>query len=330
MWTHRVRPAPHDTQRMPPVAAPPATAARSFTPADTVLLLALAAMWGGSFLFIKVALNGLTPLWIVVGRTVVGAAVLLVVLHVRGRRLPRSATMWRHLLVLGMLSNAIPWSAIAWAQQAIPSGLAALLMAVVPSSTLIVSAIVGLEHITATRAVGLLLALSGVGLTVAADLDDAGRVIAILTVVGATLLYACGAVYAKRYVSGTSAPLAIATGQLLTAVAVTVPVTLLVDPLPDVAGLSLPVVGSMAALGVFGTGLAFLLFYVLIARVGATNTTMVTYLIPIVAVVVGALVLGERLGVAALAGGVLIGAGIWLAQRGTRPSAIQQFEELHP
>ncbi len=312
------------------MATPPATAARSFTPADTVLLLVLASMWGCSFLFIKVALDGLTPLWIVVGRTLVGAAVLLVVLRARGRSLPRARRVWRHLFVLGILSNAVPWGAVAWAQQAIPSGLAALLMAVVPSSTLIVSAIVGLERITTTRAVGLLLALSGVGVTVAADLDDAGRVVAILTIVGATLLYACGAVYAKRYVSGISAPLAIATGQVLAAAAVTVPVALVAEPLPDPTALTLPVVGAMLALGVFGTGLAFLLFYMLIARVGATNTTMVTYLIPIVAVVAGAAVLGERLGLTALAGGALIGVGIWLAQRGTRPTPIQQLEELHP
>jgi drug/metabolite transporter (DMT)-like permease len=304
-------------------------AARGFAPADTALLVTLALMWGCSFLFIEIALEGLTPLWIVTARTVTGAFVLLVVLGIRGRSLPRSRTMWRHLLVLGLLSNAVPWAAVAWAQQAIPSGLTALLMALVPSSTLIVSALIGLERVTTTRAIGLLLAMSGVGITVAADLDDTGRVLAILTVVAATLLYACATVYAKRYVSGTEGPLTIATGQLLTALAVVVPAALVVDPIPDVAQLSLPVIGAVIALGVFGTGLAFLLFYMLVARVGATNTTMVTYLIPIVAVVAGAVVLGERLGLAALAGGVLIGLGIWLAQRGTRPSAIEQLEELH-
>ena len=305
------------------------SAARGFAPADTALLVTLALMWGCSFLFIKVALDGVTPLWIVVGRTGVGAVVLLVVLHLRGRRLSRARALWIHLLVLGILSNAVPWAAVAWAQQAIPSGLAALLLAVVPSSTLIVSAVIGLERITLIRAIGLLLALAGVGATVAADLEDPGRVVAIVTIIGATLLYACGAVYAKRNVSGINAPLVIATGQVLTAFAVALPAALLLEPVPRPAELTVPVVGAVIALGVFGTGLAFLLFYMLIARVGATNTTMVTYLIPIVAVVAGAVVLGERLGLAALAGGVLIGLGIWLAQRGTRPSAIEQLEELH-
>lgn len=301
-----------------PVSTP---STRAFGPRETVLLLALASIWGLSFLFIEIALRGLGPMWIVVGRTGVGALVLLTVLRLRGHRLPVSARMWGRLLLLGVVTNAVPWSAVAWAQQALPSGLVALLMAAVPSSTLVVSAMVGLERFTFTRVAGLALALSGVGLTVAADLGDPGRLLAIGVIVGATMMYASGAVFASRRVSGTASALTIASGQVVTAFLVTVPVALLLDPLPDPAAWTPAVIGAVVALGGLGTGVAFLLFYTLIERVGATNTTLVTYLIPLVAVLAGALVLGERLDLPALLGGILIVAGVWLAQRGTAAPA---------
>jgi drug/metabolite transporter (DMT)-like permease len=296
----------------------PAIAPRGFGPRETVLLLTLASMWGLSFLFIEIALRGLGPMWIVVGRTGVGALVLLTVLRLRGRRLPASARLWGQVLILGVVTNAVPWSAVAWAQQSLPSGLVALLMAAVPTSTLLVSVAIGLERFTPARIAGLALALSGVALTVAGDATDPGRLVAIGVIVVATIMYASGAVYANQRVSGNASALTIATGQVITAFLVTVPVALLLDPLPDPQALTPAVLAAVTALGALGTGAAFLVFYTLIERVGATNTTLVTYLIPLVAVVAGAVVLGERLGVAALAGGLLIVGGVWLAQRGTR------------
>jgi drug/metabolite transporter (DMT)-like permease len=301
---------------------------RTFTPRDAVLLLSLGGMWGLSFLFIEVALRGFTPLWIVAGRTLTGAAFLLIVLRGRRQPLPRSLPLWGHLFVLGLVSNALPWGAVAWAQQAIPSGLAALLMALVPTSTLVVAVLVGMERFSLSRAIGLLLALGGVGLTVAADLTDTGRLVAIVVIVLATVLYGAGAVYAKRFVSGVASPLTIATGQVASAGLVSTVAALVLDPLPAWSALAPEVLGAVLALGTIGTGGAFLVFYTLIARVGATNTTLVTYLIPLVAVVAGALVLGERLPPEALLGGALIGAGIWLAQRGTRPGPVEVLEEL--
>lgn len=310
-------------------ATTPRTADASFGPAETAMLLGLASMWGGSFLFISVALRGLTPLWVVTGRCLVGGLVLLVILQVRRRALPRSAQLWGRLFVLGAMSNALPWGLIAWAQQSLPSGLTALLMALVPSSTMVVAVSLRQERFTAARLAGLLLALSGVGMTVLDDLGNPDRVVAILAVVAATVFYACGAVYAKGRVSGHAGPLVIATGQVLSASALALPAALLFEPTPTAAVWDPLVVASVLALGALGTGLAFLLFYMLIARVGATNTTMVTYLIPIVAVIAGALLLDERLGWASLFGGVLIGIGIWVAQRSSaRPR--DHLEEPHP
>jgi drug/metabolite transporter (DMT)-like permease len=320
---------------VPATSRPSARATRSgssgrYGPRETALLLALSGMWGLSFLFIEFALDGLTPLWIVAARTLVGGAVLLLILRLSHRALPRGWRVWRHLFVLGSVNNALPWAGVAWAQQELPSGLTALLMALVPTSTLLVAAAIGLERLTRIRVVGLLLALGGVGLIVAGDLDQPGRVLAVAVVVVATVLYAVGAVYAKRHVSGTLPALALATGQVIAAATVTTPVALVVDGLPDPQALDGAVLGAVLALGVFGTGLAFLVFYVLIERVGATNATMTTYLIPLVAVVAGALVLDERLALTALAGGVLIGLGIWLSQRSSSPTAVDLVEETHP
>jgi drug/metabolite transporter (DMT)-like permease len=291
---------------------------RSFGPAETALLLSLGGMWGLSFLFIELALRGLGPLWIVTGRTAVGAVFLLGARRFRGGRLPNRPAMWGHFFVLGIFANALPWIAAAWAQQWLPSGLVALLMAAVPTSTLVVSAVLGLERFTLTRVAGLALALSGVALTGAAESAEPGRVAAILVVAGATVMYALGAVYAHHSVSGKESPLTIAAGQVVTAFIVTLPAALLLDTVPRSTEITVTVAGAVMALGAVGTGAAFLVFYTLIERVGATNTTLVTYLIPLVGVVAGAVVLGERLALAAMAGGGLIIAGVWLAQRGTR------------
>ncbi|MFA9446799.1 DMT family transporter [Egicoccus sp. AB-alg6-2] len=305
----------------------PARANAAFAPADTALLLTLGGMWGLSFLFIELALRGLGPIWIVAGRTLVGAVVLATVLFVRRQQLPRSVRLWGHLTVLGVISNAVPWAAVAMAQREIPSGLAALLMALVPSSTFVVAAALRMEKVTAARVVGLALALVGVGIIVGPDLGDRGRVLAIAAVVGATLLYAGGAVYAKRYVSGAAAPLVVATGQVASAFVAALAMALLFDGLPTRAALRLDVLGAILALGVLGTGLAYLVFYMLIARVGATNTTLVTYLIPLVAVAAGVGFLGERFGPTEILGGTAIGIGIWLAQR-ERTEPVDKLAEL--
>lgn len=297
-----------------------APSATGFAPADLVLLVALSSMWGLSFLFIELALRELGPLWIVTGRTAIGGVLLLSVVVVRGG-LPRGRGLWLRLLTLGVINNALPWTAIAWAQQRLPSGLTGLLMAIVPTTTLLVAAAVGLERITPRRLLGLGLAMAGVAVIVGGDVEQPGRVVAVLVVVLATVGYATGAVFAKSQVSGLAPPLTIATGQVLSAAAVTLPVAWFVEGAPDLGGLTPTTVAAVALLGAFGTGLAFLVFYTLVARVGATNATLTTYLIPIVAVVAGTWLLDERLGLSALAGGGLILLGIWLAQHVSAPQA---------
>lgn len=299
----------------PTVGGPRRRARSTFGPLDVALFVALSLSWGLSFLFIKVAVAEVSPAWIVTARTAIGGAVLAVLLRVRGRPWPRGATMWRHLAVLAIIGNAIPWGAVAWAQQAIPSGLSAVVNSLVPMSTLVVAAAVGVERLSVRRVVGLLAGLAGTAIVVAGEVGAPERTVAVLVVAAATLLYGSTAVYAKRYVSDQLPALSVAAGQVLLACAVTLPVAAVLGPTPQVGELSAGAVGSLLALGVFGTGVAFLLFYLLIERVGPTSTTMVTYVIPVVGVAAGWLFLGERLGPNVLLGAALILVGVTLAQR---------------
>lgn len=289
----------------------------------------LASMWGLSFLFVEIALRVLPPVWIVTARVCIGALVLSVIVAIRRVGLPRDLVMWRRFVLLGILNNAVPWTALAWAQQTLPSGLTALMMAMVPMSSLLVSVFVGIERMTLPRLTGLLLSLAGVALMVGGDIGDIDRVTAMLVVLAATALYAVGAVYAKQRISGQVQPLALATGQVIASSVIMLPVSLIFEPQPQLGDLDLIAIASLTALGALGTGIAFLVFYTLIARVGPTNATMVTYLVPVVAVIAGAVLLDERLGSLTLAGGIVVVIGIWLSQRALPKSPEELMERAH-
>lgn len=290
----------------------------SFEPADVGLFLTLSAMWGFSFLFIKVAVGQLSPVEVVAGRTLVGAAALLLILRARGGHLPRGWVIWGHLMVLATAGNAIPWTIFAWAEESIPSGLAAVINSLMPATTLAVAAAIGIERLTLRKVGGLVLAFTGTAIVVSGELGAPGRLFAVLGAVIATLFYAGATVYTKRFVSGRESPMVLATGQVLGAAVLSTGVALLLGPVPDLGALRWEVTGSVVALGVFGTGLAFLVFYALIERVGASNASMVTYLIPVVGLLAGWLILDETFGPHVLAGAAVIVAGIWLAQRERR------------
>lgn len=292
---------------------------------DLALLAVLSLIWGLSFFFIDLSLRELSPLWIGAMRTAGGGLVLFGLIAAGRNRLGALWRLWPHLLLLGTCSTAYPWVAVAWAQRSLDSGLTGLLMALVPISTLLVAAAARTERITVVRLGGLLLALGGVAIVAGADLDDTGRLTAILVVVSGTILYSLGAVYAKRVLSGTTTPLQLAAGQVLAAAVVITPVALLVDGAPPaLATLRPATIGSLAMLGVASTGVAYAIYYTLLHRVGATNASLTAYLIPLVAVVAGATLLDERLGWPVVVSGALIAGGIWLAQRPQRRPALQR------
>ena len=300
------------------------------------MFLTLSLIWGSSFMWIKLGLDeGMTPLSLVSWRTLFGGALLVVVLLARGGRLPLRWNLWKRMIVLGAMNIAIPFVLIAWGQQFIPSGMASILNALVPLFTLVLAAIVLTdEHITPAKLGGLGVGFVGVIVLAmpnlsAAGIDDvaAQAVTGMLAVAAAGLFYGIAAVYSRRRVSGMPiveqpdgsmrAPMPVETslGSTIAGFAMITLVAVLVER-PDGGLVSAPQSGlgwfAVIWLGALGTGVAYLLFFRLIERWGATRTTLVTYVIPVVAIAFGFAFLGERLRPLELVGAVLIIAGVVL------------------
>jgi drug/metabolite transporter (DMT)-like permease len=262
-----------------------------------VRLGALAVLWGSGFLLIKIALEGMSPIQIVLGRLLAAAVVMLVVVAYRREALPRRLTPWAHLTVMAIVTNIAPYFLFAWAEQHINSGLAGVLNATTPLFTLVFAVSTHTERLTTTRMVGLAVGFLGV-VVLAAPWHD-GEIGSSLFGVGASLLasasYAASYVYARRFLSARQfSPLVLSTGQMVAGA------VLLGALAPGVAlqpmTLTTSVVTSVVVLGVLGTGIAYVLNYRLIADEGATAASTVTYLLPIVAVLLGLAVLGEPVG----------------------------------
>ena len=285
-----------------------------------VLLGLLSLSWGSSYLFIKIGVETLPPLSLVAWRLVVGLAVLAAVVVATRTPLPRDPRTLGHLAVLGAVNIAIPFWLIGWAELRISSGLTGILQSASPFFTLVLAAsFVHDEHITRGRVAGIALGFLGIFVLSAPNLAEAGtaagaeRLLGELAVVLASLAYGSGNTYARRALRETR-PLVLATGQVAWALLMVVPLALLVD-----GGISLPRVPeaflAVGWLGAIGTGFAYLVFFRLLTRWGPTRASLVAYLLPVVAVVLGVVVLGEAVDATFLAGAVLIVAGIWVVNR---------------
>ena len=285
-------------------------------------LLALGLIWGSSFLFMKVALRGLTPVQVAAGRLVFGALILAAVVAAGVGRYPRTRRAWAELSVLSILANVLPFLLFAWGQQRVTSSLAGVLNATTPLCTAAI-AIVALpsERLTRTRAVGLALGLAGAVLIVRPWDDAAGSLSGQLACLGAAGCYGLAFVYTRRVVSGRISALTAAAGQVTVGATVAVVIAsgavLAGEPAPQP---DWRVVGAIATLGVLGTGIAYLLSFKLIELAGATTASMVTYLIPVVAVALGVVVLDEPVTWHLFVGAAVVFAGIAVAEgRRARP-----------
>ena len=259
-----------------------------------VQFLLLALVWGASFLFIKVGLQGLSPTQVVLGRLVTGAAALLVISAVTRQRLPRGRAVWGHLTVVAVLLCVVPFLLFAWAEQHVSSGLASIYNATTPMMTMLVAlaALPG-ERPTRARLAGLAVGFAGVLVVLAPWRGIAGgEVAAQAACLLATLCYGLAFVYLRRFVSPLGLPaVPVATVQ------VGIAAVLMALAAPFIATtpvhLTWPVVLSVTLLGVAGTGLAYVWNTNVVAGWGATNASTVTYLTPVVGVGLGIAVLGE-------------------------------------
>jgi drug/metabolite transporter (DMT)-like permease len=282
---------------------------------QTAALVLLALIWGSSFMFIKVAVRGYDPTALVWLRLALAAGVLVpVVLAVHRRAALREgrAAVTR-LFVLGIVNSALPFLLISWAETRIDSGLTAILQAAAPLFMVVLAIPIAEERVTGMRLLGV--AVGFLGVVLLAGAQTGGELVAALAVVAAAFFYATGGMFAARALRGTE-PLVTAAGGTLAA-------ALLLTPL-GLARLPAEVPGwketaSVVVLGVVGTGLAYIVFFALLARIGPSRAVLVTYLIPAVALLYGAVLLGEELTLVALAGLALVLGGVALAGR-SRPA----------
>ena len=290
------------------------------------MLLVLGINWGSSFLFIKVAVEDLSPLMLVEGRILLGAVTIVPTTYALGLSLPRSRRFWVDVAIMAVLSNIVPFGLISWAEQHIASGSASVLNASMPLfAAMLAPLFIAEEGMTPTRAAGLLIGFVGVAIFSGADLTDifGSSALSDLAVVAAALSYAVAAVFAVRRLSAKH-PLTISAGQLVSGVVLLTPVAAIVGARD---GLSLGVDSglSVLALGVLGTGFAYVLYLWFLTHVGPVKASLITYVVPVTGLLLGWAVLDETVGPAAIGGLVLIVGGIALVNRAAlrqpRPAA---------
>lgn len=277
------------------------------------LLAFLSLLWGGSFFFVAIAVEALPTFTIVATRVVLGAAFLAVVLRATGGRLPRDRDSWLAFAAMGILNNVIPFSLIAWGQSHIPSGLASILNATTPLFTVLVAHwLTHDERMTPMRVGGILVGLIGVAVMIGGDaLAHAGdHLLAEFAVLAASVSYAFSVVYGRRFSRRGLAPLATATGQITASAVMMVPIAFVVDAPWALPAPGLPVIGALVGLAALATCLAYVIYYRLLATAGSVNLMLVTLLIPVTAILLGSLFLGERLEPNHFLGMAAIGLGL--------------------
>jgi drug/metabolite transporter (DMT)-like permease len=283
-------------------------------------LLALGMLWGSSYLFIKIVVAEIPALVLVAGRLLVASIVMWIIVRVLGLKMPRSGRAWRTYALLGLLGAAAPYTLITWGEQYIPSGLASLLQSTTPIFALLLAQFLPHDdHNSVQKVAGVIVGFVGVGLLMWPDLREGWRdlgsrnnLLGQLAIVGSSLCYALTAIVARSQLRGQHA-LCSATGQLsMGAVYATIGV-LLTGSSFELA-LSGKAWASWAGLILFGTILAYGIYFTLIERGGATFATMVTYVIPINGLLLGALVLGEQLNLTIWLSLLLILGGVLLVR----------------
>ncbi|MCC6949571.1 MAG: DMT family transporter [Bradyrhizobiaceae bacterium] len=278
---------------------------------DWLLLLVLSTFWGGSFFFADIAVREIPPLTLALGRCAIAAAVLLLYVRVKGHGLPREFAIWRSLVFLSLLNSVLPFTLIFWGQTHIPSGLASILNATAPLfSILLAHFATSDEKLTMRRAIGVAIGFVGVIIVIGINalLALGVNVLAQLAVVLAAFFYASAGVYGRRFKTLPSA--VIAASVLLLGSLMLLPLVAIVEQPWRLPAPSAGAVASMIGLAVVSTALAFLIYFHVLARAGATNLQLVAFLIPVSAILLGVGFLGETLEWRHFAGMALIAIGL--------------------
>jgi drug/metabolite transporter (DMT)-like permease len=282
-------------------------------PRDWALLTALSLLWGGSFFFVEVALDALPPFTLVLLRVALAAAALHLFLRVSGLGMPAGWRVWAAFFGMGLLNNAIPFTLLVWGQTQISSSLASILNATTPMFTVLVAhAATRDERITGGRLLGVVIGFAGVAVMLGPDAlaglgDD---LLAQIACLGAALSYAFAGVFGRRFKRMGVKPVQTAAGQVTASSLLLLPLALLVDRPWALALPGLDVWAAVVGLALLSTALAYILYFRILSTSGATNLLLVTLLIPVTAILLGVMILGERLEPEHLAGMALIALGL--------------------
>ncbi|NNF79411.1 MAG: DMT family transporter [Rhizobiales bacterium] len=275
------------------------------------MLITLSILWGGSFFFSEVALRALPPFTVVFLRVALGALVLWVFFLASVSKTERKGLPWKDFMIMGLLNNAIPFSLLVWGQTQISSSLASIINATTPFFTVLVAhVLLADERMSKAKVMGVfagftgIVVLMGPGAFGGGDVGLAGQIACI----GAAVSYALAATFGRRFSKVT--PLATATGQVTCSSVLLLPLMCLVDQPWTLSVPGWDVIGSVIGVAAGSTALAYILYFRILQLAGATNVALVTFLVPVSAIVLGTLILGEVLLPEHIAGMALIAAGL--------------------
>jgi drug/metabolite transporter (DMT)-like permease len=286
-----------------------------------VILTVLALIWGASFMLIKIADRELTPATLILGRVSSAALLLAAIAMVRlgpQRTLAEIRRAWFWLVVVGIVNTAVPFWLLSWGETRIDSGLASIIQGAVPIfNALLAFAFFREERVTGLRLLGLGIGFVGVVLLIGEQ--PQGKLLGALAVVAMALCYAIGTLLAGRYLRGTP-PLVVALASCAVSTIALLPAGVIQAPAGIWQG---ETIAAILVLGFVGTAIAYLLFFALIQRAGANYATLVTYLVPPIALAYGAIFLGESFGAVAFGSLALILAGVALATGSVRLASLR-------
>ena len=281
---------------------------------EWVLLIVLSIIWGGSFFFAKVALSQISPMNLVFLRVVLASLALYILIKVFQNKIPKDISIWKSFFVMGLINNIVPFALLFWGQTQINSSLAAIFNATVPIFTIIIAHFfTSDERISKNKILGIILGFIGVTIMIGTDIQGHSskwEIIAMFACVVASISYGIATVYGRRFKSLRVEPLVLAFGQVTASSIILLPIIITSSDSLNVTTLSLTTILSVLALAFVSTALAYVIYFRILAKGGATNISLVVFLIPVSAIALGVIILGEQIKLSYLIGMLTIFVGL--------------------
>ena len=288
---------------------------RPMTAREWGMLLTLSLVWGGSFFFNEIAVRQLPVFTVVVCRVALAAVILLAVLRLTGQRLPRGGKVWAAFFGMGLLNNVIPFSLIVAGQQSVASGVASILNAATPLFGVIFAHLLTQdEKLTPLKLAGVIVGFLGVAVMIGPDAISGlgGNLAAQMMILAGAASYAFAGIFGRRFKAMGVLPMATATGQVIASSIILLPLVLVIDRPWTLPAPGWDAIAALIGVAAISTAFAYFLYFRILASAGATNLLLVTFLIPISAILLGTAFLSEALLPRQIAGMALIGLGLSL------------------